>query len=104
MDVFAVEGGDEGLPELDEDVVGDHVALVLDVLDVLVLLLDVLIVADEFLEGQDAGLEVGRVLAEEGEEFLVPGEEAEFHGSFPQGGNICDGAWIVKWPGLPLRA
>ena len=96
VDVLPVERGDEGLPELGEDLVGDHVPLVLDVLDVLVFFFYFLVVVHELLKGQDAGLEVGRVLAEEPEKLLVLGEESELHAGFPKGGNIFEAAGIVK--------
>ena len=56
VDVLPLERRDEGVAELGEELVGDVVALVLDRLDLLVLLLDVLVVVDELLEGQGASL------------------------------------------------
>ena len=85
--------------------VGDVVALVLDLLDLLVLLLDVLVVVDELLEGQGALPEVGGVLAEEVEELMVLGEQAQFHGVFPipEGPILTEPARDVN-PSGPLGA
>jgi hypothetical protein len=86
VDVFPLERGDESVAEPGEEVVGDVVALVLDRLDPLVLLLDVLVVVDELLEGQGALPEIGRVLAEEVEE-LMP---------IPEGLILCEARPVVN--------
>ena len=83
VDVLALERCDEGVAELSEELVGDIVAPVLDLLDPVVLLLDVREVIDQLLEGLGPLAEVGRVLPEEVEELVVLGEQADFHGVFP---------------------
>jgi hypothetical protein len=76
VDVLAVKGRDEGLVELQEDVVSDFVALVLDGLDVLRLFRHAGVVREHFHERSCAGLDVFRLHGEEIEKTLIARQQS----------------------------
>ncbi len=76
MHVFAVEGGDEGLIEFAENLVGDFVTLVLDGLHSLDLLGDASVVLQHAGESIGAADDVFGLFAEEDEEIPIARHEA----------------------------
>jgi hypothetical protein len=75
VDVFTVERRDEGLVELDEEVVGDFVAFVLDSLDALDLFGDARVVREHFHEGFGSVVNIFGLLGEEVEKTLFARQE-----------------------------
>ena len=58
VDVFAIDGGDEGAIQAGDDVVGQEIALVLDLLDLLGLVPDRLVAGEHFLKEDGSALEL----------------------------------------------
>src|SRR5512134_853134 len=82
QDVLALDRSDEGRVQLLDDVVGDRVPLVLDLLDLPGLLLDVVEGVQKAFQELGAVLDVLGGLLEQDEEFLVTRNDAE-HGAAP---------------------
>jgi hypothetical protein len=70
VDILAIEGRDEGLVELGEEVVGDFVAFMLDGLDALDLFGDTSVVREHFHQGFGADVDILGLLSEEVEKTL----------------------------------
>ena len=76
VDVFAVERGDEVPSQFEENLVGDLIAPVFELLDLTEPALTLLRFAgDKGIDGRTAFLEVGDGFVEQGEEFAVLGNE-----------------------------
>ena len=76
VDVFAVEGGDEGLVELGENGVSDLVALMLEGFNNLDLFGYPGVMRQHFEQGLGPVVDVGRLLGKKVEETLFAGQEA----------------------------
>jgi hypothetical protein len=80
VDVLPIDRGDEGGVEAAHDLVGEGVARVLQVLDLLGLSLGVRVVEGQLLERPRRGHDVGGLLLEQIEELLFPGKQPEHGG------------------------